>query len=224
MPTADIAPSPGVSNWAKLKLATHTTTAFKQTLVKPSARWRAGFTLYGGWPAQEGTTDGKYFNERRSTHDLLAPGEVIQAAAKHVPPPRPSWSARYPAWWGVEEEEPPPPPRAPPLPRYRHNYEDATHAVRRAAATEAYAEPPASPAAPPAPETRSASTQTAAKQAREVAAHSPFMPCMRATDSATAPPPPLTTAPVDQRLYRQIADLDKLFGDEAATSSAHDAE
>ena len=70
---------------------------------KPSATWRTGWTLYDGWPAQEGGTDGRA-HEARSNHNMRVPAQVL-AEVHNEPEPEVPWEHRYPAWWADTQED-----------------------------------------------------------------------------------------------------------------------
>ena len=176
---------------------------------RPSSKWRSGYLLYDGWPAQEGGTD-CYLNERRSTRDLLAPSVVLEEARAKPPAKASSWVARYPAWWSESE-----------IMKAAENYD----APRRLppgrnqvapAVVAAAAEPtPPPPPPPPAPKTTTATVQTQTPSPRVTLLRSPFMPCMKQPSKPIglhdpSRPPSATASRVGETLRKERAMRNKL--------------
>ena len=70
---------------------------------RPSARWRAGFITYDGWPAQEGGTDSAHHDRRATRSSLFQPAVTVAEAFsnqfQYTERPPHHWTKRYPAWW-----------------------------------------------------------------------------------------------------------------------------
>ena len=70
---------------------------------RASARWRAGFITYDGWPAQEGGTDSAHHDRRTARSSLFQPAVTVAEAFshqyQHMDRPPHHWTKRYPAWW-----------------------------------------------------------------------------------------------------------------------------
>lgn len=189
--------------------------ATAQLRPKPSTRWRNGYMLYGGWPAQEGGPESGQ-NGERSSYSLIAPAMSLEDAQKEAQrqASKPavvvdnaraaSWAARYPAWWTEASIDVPPSTSA------QGDAAASPSASTSAAAADAPLSPPCPPrtsndeAEPPpqepqsqaAPQPPPSSSAPDAASSRRMSqgkkkpppVRSALMPCMRPSKQPQQPP------------------------------------